>query len=384
MTALAGIYLHVPFCRKACSYCDFHFSTNLVRLEEMAAALVQEAGLRKDFFPTRPLIDTIYYGGGTPSLLPTKLLGRTLDALMSHWEVAGDAELTLEANPDDMDAASLKGWRDMGINRLSIGIQSFADADLTLLNRNHDAQQADRAVKMAQDMGFENITIDLIYGIPGSGKAVWEANVEKAVTLGVPHVSAYALTVEEKTLLHRQVSSGKVRLEPDAAHELQYFHLIDRLGEAGILQYELSNFAREGFRSRHNSAYWRGRHYLGLGPSAHGYDGRVRSHNIANNAAYLRSISLGQPAIAHEEELTARDRFNEFVMTQLRTVEGLDLDAVMAEWGKDLRVAHEEDIHDWQRQGWVLPLGQRLQLTRNGFMVSDAIIRELFWVDDEE
>lgn len=380
---MAGIYLHIPFCSKACSYCDFHFSTQLNKMDALAACMVDEVRLRKGAFPIQPLIETIYFGGGTPSLLPSKWLGRIMDALREQFRVASDAEVTLEGNPDDLNAAKLRELKEMGINRLSIGIQSFSDADLLLLNRSHNAQQADRAVKAAQDLGIDNITIDLIYGIPGSGRQVWETNVNEAIALQVPHVSAYALTVEEKTLLHHQVSQGLVSPEPDHAHECQYFHLIDRLGEAGILQYELSNFAREGFRSRHNGAYWKGVPYLGLGPSAHSYDGQQRSWNVANNAAYIRAISQGQSAIAATEALTARDQVNEYIMTQLRTVEGLDLAQVKARWGVDLRYQEEEAIDRWQRKGWLQIAGDHLRLTRHGFMVSDAIIRDLFQVDEE-
>jgi oxygen-independent coproporphyrinogen III oxidase len=377
---VAGIYLHIPFCSKACSYCDFHFSTNLSKLDTLAGCLVDEIGLQKGFFAERPVIETIYFGGGTPSLLPSKWLGKIMDTLReTHW-VAADAEVTLEANPDDLTVAKLRELREMGVNRLSIGIQSFSDADLLLLNRSHNAQQADRAVKAAQDLGIDNITIDLIYGIPGSGRQVWEANVSQAIALHVPHVSAYALTVEEKTLLHHQIAKGRVSPEPDSAHEMQYFHLIDRLGEAGILQYELSNFARDGYRSRHNGAYWRGVPYLGLGPSAHSFEGDQRSWNVANNAAYIRAISLGERAIASTETLSERDRVNEYIMTQLRIVEGLDLAHVKATWGVDLLYEEEEAMDEWQRKGWVVLDGPRMRLTRQGFMVSDAIIRDLFQV----
>jgi oxygen-independent coproporphyrinogen III oxidase len=381
---VAGIYLHIPFCSKACSYCDFHFSTNLSKMDALAASIVTEIALQKGFFTTRPVIDTIYFGGGTPSLLPSKWLGKIIDSLRETHLVAGNAEVTLEANPDDLSAIKLRELREMGVNRLSIGIQSFSDADLLLLNRSHTSQQADRAVKAAQDLGIDNITVDLIYGIPGSGRQVWEENVRQAIALEVPHVSAYALTVEEKTLLHHQIARGLVSPEPDSAHESQYFHLIDRLGDAGILQYELSNFARDGYRSRHNSAYWKGVQYLGLGPSAHSYQDAKRSWNVSNNAAYTRALAQGKLPTASTETLTRRDQLNEYLMTQLRIVEGLDLAHVKATWGVDLQYQEEEAIDQWLRQGWLHITGDQMQLTRQGFMVSDAIIRELFQVEDDE
>ncbi|HEX2901630.1 MAG TPA: radical SAM family heme chaperone HemW [Bacteroidia bacterium] len=377
---MAGIYLHIPFCHKACSYCDFHFSTNLKKVDEMALAIVREAHLRKGYFTGRPTVETIYFGGGTPSLMPAAHLGKILDALRETFPVSQNPEITLEGNPDDLDNAKLKELQTMGVNRLSIGVQSFSDRDLLLLNRNHTAQQADRCIKAAQDLGIENITLDLIYGIPGSGMQQWQANVEQAVALQVPHVSAYALTVEEKTLLHHQIEKGMVTAEPDATHEAQYFHLIDRLADAGIAQYELSNFAKPGHRSRHNGAYWKGIPYLGLGPSAHSFEGGVRSSNVANNSAYLRALDEGRLAIASQETLSERDQLNEYLMTQLRIVEGLDLRLLKEKWGFDLFYREEEAVAEWVDENLIRLEDNHLRLTRHGFMVSDAIIRELFVV----
>jgi oxygen-independent coproporphyrinogen III oxidase len=383
LSSVAGIYLHIPFCRQACSYCDFHFSTNLGKMEAMGEAMVKEIALQKGFFERPTVIDTIYFGGGTPSLLPDKSIAAIMDALRTQFEVSPQAEVTLEANPDDLSPAKIKELKTMGINRLSVGIQSFSDADLLLLNRSHNAQQAERVVKTAQDLGLENITIDLIYGIPGSGMKAWDANVSQAIALQVPHVSAYALTVEEKTLLHHQVAKGLVSPEPDSTHEAQYFHLIDRLGAAGILQYELSNFAREGYRSRHNSAYWKGISYLGLGPSAHSYDDGTRSWNVAHNAHYIDALRQGKLAIDNTEYLSKRDRLNEYLMTQLRIVEGLDLAYLKTHYRLDLLYTEEEAITEWMNAGWMIHTDQHLRLTRQGFMVSDAIIRDLFQVDED-
>ncbi|MBP6721809.1 MAG: radical SAM family heme chaperone HemW [Bacteroidia bacterium] len=377
---MAGIYLHIPFCHKACSYCDFHFSTNLKKVDEMAVAIGKEAELQKGYFEGRPTIDTIYFGGGTPSLMPAAHLGRILDQLRENFLVSSTAEITLEGNPDDLDSKKLRELHTMGVNRLSVGVQSFSDADLLLLNRNHNAQQADRCIKAAQDLGIDNITLDLIYGIPGSGWKQWQANVDQAIALQVPHVSAYALTVEEKTLLHHQIEKGMLTAEPDATHEAQYFHLIDRLGEAGIEQYELSNFAKPGYRSRHNGAYWKGIPYLGLGPSAHSYNGTTRTNNVANNAVFLRALDEGRLAIASQETLSDRDQLNEYLMTQLRIVEGLDLQLLKQKWGFDLLYQEEELVQEWLSEDLIRIENNHLRLTRHGFMVSDGIIRELFVV----
>jgi oxygen-independent coproporphyrinogen-3 oxidase len=379
---VAGIYLHIPFCHKACSYCNFHFSTNLKKVEEMAVAIGKEAALQRGYFDGKPVIETIYFGGGTPSLMPAALLGRMLDQLRENFLVSAAAEITLEGNPDDLDSKKLKELHTMGINRLSVGVQSFSDADLLLLNRNHNAQQADRCIKAAQDIGIDNITLDLIYGIPGSGWKQWQTNVDQAIALQVPHVSAYALTVEEKTLLHHQIEKGLITAEPDATHEAQYFHLIDRLGEAGIEQYELSNFAKAGYRSRHNGAYWKGIPYLGLGPSAHSFNGKTRTNNVANNAVYLRALDEGHLAIASQETLSERDQLNEYLMTQLRIVDGLDLQLLKDRWGFDLLYQDEENVAEWLEENLIRLEDNHLRLTRYGFMVSDAIIRELFVVED--
>lgn len=346
----------------------------------MGMALLQEIELQKGYFDGRPTIETIYFGGGTPSLMPTTHLGKIVDLIRETWVVAKDAEVTLEANPDDLSTQKLRELKAMAINRLSVGVQSFHDPDLLLLNRNHDAQGADRSVKAAQDMGIENITLDLIYGIPGSGMQQWQRNVDQAIGLQVPHVSAYSLTVEEKTLLHQQIAKGFVSAEPDAVHEAQYFHLIDRLGEAGILQYELSNFAKPGYESRHNGAYWKGVPYLGFGPSAHSFNGSVRSWNVANNAGYLRALDGGKLAVASSETLTDRDQLNEYLMTQLRIVEGVDLRLLRDQWGFDLLREEEEAVAEWKSEELVVVDSDWLRLTRRGFMVSDGIIRELFRV----
>jgi oxygen-independent coproporphyrinogen III oxidase len=379
---VAGIYLHIPFCRKACTYCDFHFSTNVSRMSEMADAIVHEVTLRKDFFAAATPIDTVYFGGGTPSLLHSNDLGRILDTLRREFFISPQAEITLEANPDDLDLKKLNELRDLGINRLSIGVQSFREEDLQLLNRSHNAKQSLQAVRDAQEVGFENITLDLIYGIPGSGMEAWEENIQQVIALKVPHVSAYSLTVEPKTALHHQIAKGKIHPEPDEAHVTQYFRLIDALATAGIHQYELSNFARDGFRSRHNSAYWKGAYYLGLGPSAHSFNGESRSWNVSNNARYLVAMQSNDPAIGQVETLSATDQLNEYLMTQLRIVEGVDLDLLRERWQFDLLSEEADVVQSLLKNGWAVLADSQLRLTRQGFMVSDSIISDLFRVEE--
>lgn len=378
---MAGIYLHIPFCRQACSYCDFHFSTNRSRQDDMVRAIMAEAQLHADFFEAGSSIETIYFGGGTPSLLTAIQIREILGTLHELYSISANAEITLEANPDDLDRPHLEAMRASGINRLSIGVQSFAEADLQAMRRSHNAVQARQAILDAQSSGFDNISLDLIYGIPGSSMAQWKDNVQQALDLGPQHLSAYALTVEPQTLLHDQVNKGYVALPEDAAYHLQFFHLIDALEQAGWEHYELSNFATPGFRSRHNSAYWLGVPYLGLGPSAHSYHKPVRSWNLRNNAQYLRAIAEGGKGLQEREVLSPRDQLNEYLMTHFRKADGVDLERMKTEWDFDLLTREREALNDFQQKGWMTQEGNMLVLSREGKMMSDAIIRDLFQVD---
>lgn len=337
---------------------------------------------RKNFFPKDTIVETVYFGGGTPSLLDEAELGSLIDNMRKSFEIAPNAEITLEANPDDLDKSKIKSLASIGINRLSIGLQSFSDADLKLLNRSHTAGQSSDAVKRAQDLGFENITIDLIYGIPSSGQTQWTKNVQTAIELQVPHISAYSLTVEERTVLHHQVQTQALELIPDSDHIAQYFHLGELLDAAGIEQYELSNFAKPGFRSHHNSAYWKGLPYLGLGPSAHSFLAPVRNWNVANNAHYLKKVFANESPVENTEFLSPMDQLNEYLMTQLRIVEGLDIARMRSEWKFDILEQEYEVIQEAIENGWMRQSESHLALTRSGFMVSDQIIRDLFQVTD--
>jgi len=330
---LAGIYIHIPFCKQACHYCNFHFSTSLRYKNELLAALLKEIDLQQEYFAGET-IETIYIGGGTPSLLSREEVDSILKKIYSLFNVLPEAEITLEANPDDINAEKLKDWKESGINRLSIGIQSFFDEDLQWMNRAHNAEQAIGNLQSAIQQ-FSNITIDLIYGTPGLTNERWKQNVERAIALNIPHLSCYALTVEPKTPLDKLIRQHQSPdINPDKQSE-QFLLLMQWMALAGYEHYEISNFAKPGFRSRHNSSYWQGKKYLGFGPSAHSFDGNARWWNVSNNNQYIESIKKGILPFK-KEKLTAIQKLNEFIMISLRTMEGLDLSKIDEEVNNDL------------------------------------------------
>jgi len=372
------LYLHIPFCKQACHYCDFHFSTSMKNKEDMVNAIIAEIGMRKSELPSSPL-ETIYFGGGTPSLLSDSELGRIFDAISSDFDIQNDAEITLEANPDDLTAAKIKELRHSPVNRLSIGIQSFRDSDLKLMNRAHNSDEAERSVKISQDAGITNITADLIYALPRQSLNDWRENIHKLIALDVPHLSSYCLTVEPKTALAKFVRDGKIRTVPDQVAADHFKVLTEETAKAGFEHYEISNFTKPGFIARHNSSYWKGEPYLGVGPSAHSYDGRSRRWNVSNNISYLKSIFEKQPAWK-EEILTDKERYNEFVMTGLRTKWGVNTDRVKLLFGdefqKNLLSSAEEHI----RNGNVTLENKVLLLTESGKFLADGIASDLFLV----
>ena len=322
---MAGIYIHIPFCKQACHYCNFHFTTSVRHKNELVAALLKEIELQQEYFG-QETVETIYFGGGTPSLLQIEDLILEIDKIRSIYTVAENAEITLETNPDDITEEKLIRWKEVGINRLSIGIQSFFEEDLQWMNRAHNVQQAIDNLQLAKNY-FDNITIDLIYGTPLLTNEKWKQNVDTAIAFSVPHLSCYALTVEPKTPLQKMINSGKAEDVDPYKQSEQFLLLMQWLEEAGYEHYEISNFAKPGFCSRHNSSYWQGRKYLGIGPSAHSFDGSSRQWNVSNNTSYIESISKG--IIPFEKEiLTPVQKMNEYIMTSLRTSEGLNLDKV--------------------------------------------------------
>lgn len=373
---MAGIYIHIPFCKQACHYCNFHFSTSLKLQNDFLDALLKEIDLREEYI-ARETVNTIYFGGGTPSLLPVASLAHILDALHRRFDVSPTAEVTLEANPDDIDPVRPGEWKKAGINRLSVGIQSFFDEDLSWMNRAHGAAQARACIPLAQDAGFDNISADLIYGIPGLTDDGWLYNLNQMSRWRVPHLSCYALTVEDKTSLDamiRKKSKANVSQEDQAR---QFLLMTDFLGAEGYEHYEISNFAIPGKRSAHNSSYWKGEKYLGLGPSAHSFNGNSRQWNVSNNALYIQSLRNNELSF-ETEALTKSQQLNEYVMTSLRTVEGTDMRYIGQRFGEDQANRVKQDAREFIQRGWLTDNNCRLILTRIGRLYADGIAAQLF------
>jgi oxygen-independent coproporphyrinogen-3 oxidase len=371
---MAGIYIHIPFCRQACYYCNFHFSTSHQFIPEMVSAIIVEAGLRKNYLTEK--IDTIYFGGGTPSLLTIDDVKKILEKLTNIFTVDTRAEVTLEANPDDITEEKLVGWKQAGINRLSIGIQSFNDGDLQWMNRAHNSLQAITGLQLATQY-FSNITIDLIYGSPTLTDEQWRKNVALALSFNIPHISCYALTVEEKTALAQLITKNK-KENTDADQQVRHFNLLIRwLTEAGFEQYEISNFAKPGYRSKHNSSYWSGKPYLGLGPSAHSFNGTSRQWNIANNALYLKGIEQGELNV-EKEELSDLQQLNEYLMTGLRTMEGISLPVIETKWNKELAGKIETVANKWVQSHHLINNNGNVCLTDKGKFLADGIAADMF------
>ncbi|MDX5325352.1 MAG: radical SAM family heme chaperone HemW [Bacteroidota bacterium] len=374
---MAGIYIHIPFCKQACHYCDFHFSTSLKTYEGVVKGIRTEIAQRSVDLKGE-LVDTIYFGGGTPSLLKDRDLKIIMEDLRSSFSIASTPEITLEANPDDLAEAHFLSWKNAGINRLSIGIQSFHNEDLQWMNRAHNAQEALTAVKKAQDHGFLNLTIDLIYGIPNSTHERWKENVETALSLQVPHISAYALTVEDRTALAHFIREGKVVAPQEDRAEEDFQYLRKALLATGYHHYEISNFSLPGMNSKHNSAYWSGVSYLGLGPGAHGFGNGKRRWNISNNALYARMVEKGE-VFWEEEILSDMDQFNEWVMTGLRRLEeGVDLERVGARFGEKVLDQLLEDASPYLEAGDLQIENGRLRLTEKSIFRADGIASDLF------
>jgi oxygen-independent coproporphyrinogen III oxidase len=373
---MAGIYIHIPFCKKACTYCNFHFSTSLKTKNEFIQALLKEVRIRKEYLGDQP-VETIYFGGGTPSILDNEELNIILQAVKSCFNIIPDTEITLEANPDDITAEKIFAWKTAGINRLSIGIQSFYQADLQWMNRAHSADQGIDAIRLARMGGIDNLTIDLIYGTPGLTDEHWITNIETAVSHAVQHLSCYALTVEPKTLLDQQIRNHILPEVDPEQQARQFLLMVDFLESKGFEQYEISNFALPGFRSKHNSSYWKGIHYLGLGPSAHSFNGIQRSWNIANNALYIQGMQYGIPDY-EVEDLTESMRLNEYVMTASRTVEGISLEHVETLYGYNRRVEIEVKASKFLKEGRMIKSGEQLLLSKEGRLFADGIASELF------
>ena len=372
---MSGIYIHIPFCKQACHYCDFHFSTSLKKKDEMVQALAKEIRLRKAEFADET-VETIYFGGGTPSILEVSDLRMLIDEIYTNYAVAEDPEITVEANPDDLSEARIIALSENKINRLSIGIQSFFKEDLKLMNRAHNAEEAKKCLEIATKY-FDNITADLIYGIPGLTNEKWLQNIQTLLDLKIPHISSYALTVEPKTALQKFIKQGTVPQPDDAVAHEQFLMLVDILEANGFVHYELSNFGKPGYFSKNNSAYWLGKKYLGIGPSAHSYDGTNRSWNIANNSLYLKSLAENKLP-SEIETLTETDRYNEYIMTGLRTVWGVSLERIKTEFGENMLQYLLQNAERYLKDEKLILENNILRTTKKGKFFCDGIASDLF------
>ena len=370
---MAGIYIHIPYCRKACSYCNFHFSTNLKTKSELIQTLLLQ--IKTDDFVSDRTIETIYFGGGTPSLLTEAELQNVLSTIYEHYKVIPNAEITLEANPDDVTSGLADFWMANGVNRISLGIQSFFDEDLHFMNRAHNQKQTYEAIKILQTTGFKNITIDLIYGGPTTSHEMWKQNLQTAIGFGIPHISSYCLTVEPKTVLDHQVRAGSILIDELKATE-QFEILIDTMEQAGVDHYEISNFGKPGYYSRHNTSYWQNKHYHGFGPGAHSYNGISRKWMISNNALYIQNY--GNNESCYEiETLTPRDQYNEYIMTRIRTQWGISFNDIRDLFGDDFAVHLQSAILQLDPETIDLT-ADTLKLSRKGKFFADRIASDLF------
>lgn len=374
---MAGIYLHIPFCKQACHYCDFHFSTSVKKKPQLVEMLCRELFLRKE--ELKDSVETIYFGGGTPSLLNSEELEKIFQAIFDNFEVSENAEITLEANPDDLSEEVLKMLADSPINRLSIGVQSFFEADLQLMNRAHNSDEALKSLLLAKKY-FDNISIDLIYGIPGLSNENWKKNLQTALELEIPHISSYALTVEPKTALEKFIEKGKIEPVNDETYREQFDMLVNTLTAAGFEHYEFSNFGKPGYHSRNNMAYWMGKAYLGIGPSAHSFDGEKRKWNVSNNSLYIKALEKDE--IPQQiEELSMTDRYNEFIMTRLRTKFGVSAEDIEENFGKKYADYFLQETTKFVQDGLLEKKDGHFHITKKGKFLSDGIAADLFYID---
>lgn len=375
---MSAIYIHIPFCKQACHYCDFHFSTSMKKKEEMVLALAKEIQMRKNEFENEE-IETIYFGGGTPSVLQIADVIFLIDEVFKNYKVVENPEITLEANPDDLTGQRIIEFSNTQINRLSIGIQSFFEEDLKLMNRAHNSEEAKKCLEEATKY-FDNISIDLIYGIPNMSNEKWKQNIETALSFGIPHISSYALTVEPKTALNTLIQTGKIDKLNDEVAEEHFQILEETLEKNGFIHYELSNFGKENYFSKNNSSYWLGKKYIGIGPSAHSYNGVSRSWNVSNNAIYLKS--LAENKLPNEiEVLSKNDRYNEYIMTGLRTIWGVSLDRIADEFGTKYVDYLQKQAQKFIIEELLSVENNILKTSKKGKFLTDGIASDLFIIN---
>ncbi len=373
-----AFYIHIPFCKQACNYCDFHFSTSMKKKEEMVLALANEIGMRKSEFESQK-VETIYFGGGTPSRLQISEIKLLIDEVYKHYSVSENPEITIEANPDDLSEEYLIELSKIGINRLSIGIQSFFEDDLQLMNRAHNAAEAKKCLEIATQY-FDNISLDLIYGIPGMSNDKWKQNIETALSFGINHISSYALTVEPKTALKKLIESGKIENPKDEVAQEHFEILVETLTSNGFIHYELSNFGKENYFSKNNSSYWLGKKYIGIGPSAHSYDGISRSWNIANNSIYIKSINENKLP-SEIEILSKTDIYNEYIMTGLRTIWGISLIKIETDFGSEYLEYLLKQSQKFFNDELLFIENKILKPTKKGKFLCDGIASDLFMLN---
>jgi len=371
------LYFHIPFCKKKCYYCNFHFSTSLNLVEEFIKALHKEIELRHQEFPKKK-IKTIYFGGGTPSIIGISYIKNIIEKCNLYYDFDSNIEITLEANPDDITQNFLKELSNSGVNRLSIGIQSFSDKDLKFMNRSHTATQAENSIKKSQDMGFENLNIDLIYGL--SSIDIWKKNLQKTVQLNVPHISSYALTIEPKTVFEKWIREKRMKSLNEELQNEEFYYMVDFLKQNNFLHYEISNFSKEKSYSKHNSSYWKGKAYIGFGPSAHSFDGiNERSWNIANNSLYIKGI-LENNRIYESENLSYKEKFNELLMIGLRTMWGVNLNKINSDFCSDTLNKFYKNLQKKKNEGLIIEEKSYIKIPEKYWFWADGIVSDLFLV----
>jgi oxygen-independent coproporphyrinogen-3 oxidase len=372
---MSGLYLHIPFCRKRCTYCDFHFSTTFENYRSsLIAALVRELILRSP--ESISPLQTIYFGGGTPSILTIEELGLIFEAIHYHYQVTSDCEISFEANPEDIDPENLAAWKALGVNRLSIGLQTFSNEDLLWMNRAHQVKDGLEGITLAQNLGFDNISVDLIYGLPGQSLAAWEASLAAVFKLRVQHLSAYCLTIEPKTALNHLVRKKKLQPADEVLQSAQFLSLLDKSKTFGFEQYEISNFSLQGFHSKHNSSYWKFEPYIGIGPSAHSFDGKKRRWNVRNNTIYTKNV--GKNESWYESEFLSENEYrNEQILLGLRTIWGLDVRTLKSTF----TTKEKAQIKEFALLGWLSWEKDQIALTQEGKLHADGIAAALFRLD---